>query len=1341
MTSVKWRSAFFGMFLASCFLQPLLLAQLSYRASKPLGPSAVTRTKEEAEEQRKIAQGSRFRGWKHTGNPERFRTCGAACLPTKPGIAESRLRPLIQPAAPPMSGFNLRPTMPAGAIPTSVAVGDFNADGHLDWVVSNGADNSLWLYLGRGDGTANLPTIIPLKGLSPVWVTAVDLRSNGILDLVVAEADSGTIGVLLGNGDGTFQLETEYQLTVSPLFVLGGDFNGDGKLDIAVGLFGTLATGPLAMLPGDGQGHLGAPLSTAAQSASVGQWLATADLNGDGKPDLIVVDPDDDLPHGGAQVYLNNGNGTFSEGQLVYSNALGESVFALTAALVDLNADGCVDAVVTDSLGIAYVFTGNCSGTFNKPAFSQYSLGDVGGTIQLVDLNRDGNLDIVTSGVFLTGLGRVGIGDLGGNLVSVLLGDGTGHFSRGGLYRAEPSMFGSAVGDLNGDGFPDLITANEVSNSSTVFLNDGKGGFGDPQGEIIGYDSGTVNSPDGPFVLSDVDGNGTQDIVFLQIPPLYPGLEQITSLLNDGTGKFSAPIRSPLWNTGNIVNPGDFVLADFRNTGRPDALIDGLEGEESFILFAPNIGGGEFGQFTMTTVTGASGPLAVGDFNGDGKLDFVTAWIDQSSTANVQELGVFLGNGDGTFGRGPNYAFADGSASARPSLIYTGDFNRDGKLDLLVWDGGLYEFLGNGDGTFQPARFLFPSFGSFTLADVNRDGWPDIVAFTDGMGNPADYVPTVSVFLGQADGTFKLSESYTPYLDTLLIPYDFGGSVPAHAFEAVLADFNADGNPDLALFQTPALSDRSFVQILYGNGDGTFTPTYGAYWLNKPFVPEFAVDLNGDGRADLIEQDNLTSSFNVVKSTSVATGLQLQILSTPFVGGTGYGRVTLTLPSNSATPVSLTASDPNVMLPSVTVPAGSTSQDFQFSIGAGFNPATVFSVLGQAGSATAVAYGYQPPGPQPFVDMEPTAVLFGNSDVGFNSAPQSVTVKNLGSAAFTVDMISMIEPWFSQTNDCGATVPVGGSCIVQVTFLPPDPELEPGALRLFYNGGYLQAVDLDGFGAGLQIVPCCLSFTANVGSTSPAQTITVTNSGTRSLQLKISPSINGFFETNDCGTLNGGSSCHINVTFQPSVPGLVTGGIEITDTAPKDNQYGASLSGTGIPAPDFSLSSSTNKDTVTPGQPATYDLSVTSVNGFSGMVGLSCSVAPGGPVCTTSASSVNVSTGQPASFTLTVSTSTSTAALIPAHPSKDTQRSIVLWTSLGTVFVGGIFCYGRVRKRKGTVTAVLLLLLMCSCGGGSTGSGTSGGSSSGTPAAAYTVIVKAVNGATAHTITLSLTVQ
>jgi hypothetical protein len=776
----------------------------------------------------------RFRGRRHTPRAamvDQF-SHSAVGHSAIPYAASHKLQRSSNQPAPPSNGFAFRLSLLAGQIPTSVATGDFNGDGKLDWAISNGEDNSIWLYFGNGDGTAGLPTILPTAGIGPAWMIATDLNGDGKLDLVVAEVDSLTIGVFLGNGDGTFQTEARYAVPAPPLFVLAGDFTGDGKLDIAVGMAGTTTTGPVAVLPGDGAGHLGAALYTADPNPSVGYWLAAADLNSDGKLDLIVVDPDDGLPHGGAQAYLNNGNGTFMAGQVFFSNQITVAPveIALSVAIADVNNDGCKDAVMTESFGLAYVFDGKCDGTFTTPG-ATYALGDIGGSIQLVDVNGDGVLDLVTSGILLSGAGGSGLGSVAGNEVCVLLGDGTGHFGSARTYRGDISMYSLAVADLNGNGFPDVVTANQGSNSASVFMNDGTGGFGDPQGEGFGSNSGITNAPDSPFVFADVDGNGTLDMAVLdrQADPASPLL--ITTLLNDGTAKFSAPIQTPIFSEmPSGMDPGSFVLADFRNTGHPDALVVSLG--SPFIVFAPGLGNGQFGQYTMTTPPGATGLVAVGDFNGDGKLDFVTVSSAGTTTAPQQVLSVFLGQGDGTFQTGQSVVFQSDNRLAAPSIVYVGDFNGDGNLDVLVWNYGLFEFLGNGDGTFQAGRVLFDTFGAFILADVNGDGLPDILAATDAFGNPyggADgylAIGEFSVFLGQPDGTFKNSQTYAPYLYTFYQPALYGTFIPLNPFPGVVGDFNGDGNLDVAVFPvTDTLVQSSEMQILYGNGDGTFTPS------------------------------------------------------------------------------------------------------------------------------------------------------------------------------------------------------------------------------------------------------------------------------------------------------------------------------------------------------------------------------------------------------------------------------------------------------------------------------------------------------------------------------------
>lgn len=203
----------------------------------------------------------RFRGWRHTqaGTLPRQLNRSHLLAPTGP-VAVSRRKSSSsnQTTTPPFNGFAFRPDLPAGRIPTAVAAADFNGDGKLDWAISNGQDNTIWIYLGNGDGTSTLPTILPITGVSPTWLIQTDLNGDGKADLVVAEADSSTVGVFLGNGDGTFQAEVEYSVPAPPLYLVADDFTGDGKVDIAVGMIDSAATGSVAVLPGDGLGHLGA---------------------------------------------------------------------------------------------------------------------------------------------------------------------------------------------------------------------------------------------------------------------------------------------------------------------------------------------------------------------------------------------------------------------------------------------------------------------------------------------------------------------------------------------------------------------------------------------------------------------------------------------------------------------------------------------------------------------------------------------------------------------------------------------------------------------------------------------------------------------------------------------------------------------------------------------------------------------------------------------------------------------------------------------------------------------------------------------------------------------------
>ena len=383
-----------------------------------------------------------------------------------------------------------------------------------------------------------------------------------------------------------------------------------------------------------------------------------------------------------------------------------------------------------------------------------------------------------------------------------------------------------AVADVNGDGKLDVVVANNCSSgncfsgaavgSVSVLLGNGDGTF---QTAVV-FESGGGGATS--VAVADVNGDGKPDLLVANFCATTSNCANgtLSVLLGNGNGTFRPPVA---YNSGGSLAVS-LAVADVNGDGKPDVVVanctncGSLPGNGSVGVLLGN-GDGTF-QAAQVFTTGEPSAVAIADVNGDKKPDVIVAQCVSPVFGCVPgQVGVLLGNGDGTFQTIVTY----GTAAANPNSVVVADVNGDGKLDLVVGnasgtaphgggDGAAAVLLGNGDGTFQPA-VIYPAGGdpqtgetlALAVADVNNDGKLDLV-LTDTHGACTDpNQSTVTVLLGKGDGTFQSAVGYC------------SGGLGADSI--AVADVNGDGKPDLLVANSgTASSSAGQVGVLLNSG-------------------------------------------------------------------------------------------------------------------------------------------------------------------------------------------------------------------------------------------------------------------------------------------------------------------------------------------------------------------------------------------------------------------------------------------------------------------------------------------------------------------------------------------
>jgi len=1081
----------------------------------------------------------------------------------------------------------------AGTTPWSVAVGDFNGDGYLDLAVANYDSYNVSVLLNNGDGTFAAAVNYGAGGYYPQSVTVGDFNGDGKPDLAVANSYMSTVSVRLNNGDGTFKGEVRYSLGAAGGYsVAVGDFNGDGKLDLALACYNSYASW-VSVLLGNGDGSFQLYVSYNAGfdplSATVG------DFNGDGKPDLAVGNTD-----GTVSVLLGKGDGTF---QAPVNFAAGYNAASVTVG--DFNGDGKPDLAVANNAysGSVSVFLNTTKpatstsliSDVNPSAFGQAVTftatvsalgGTPTGTVTFMDGATSLGTEPLSSGTATLTTSALAAGSH--SITAVYGGDSTFGVSTSAVLVQTVQGPPAVSLDRSSINFGNRNLGTTSSGVGITVTNTGAGALSVSSVSLGGTNPGDFALSADTCTGTSVGSNGTCTVAVTFTPTALGARSATLSIYDNAPG---SPQTVALSGTGTLASTTTTISAPTATynanasvtvtvtssagtvTGSVSLTVDGgtptsqaLSGGSAVF----NVASPSAGDHTLSASYAAQGNFDASSSSGTLHVNKASPTITWSNPADI----VY------------------GTALSSTQLNAAASFNGSPIPGTLTYTPAAGTVLSAGNGQTLSVSFAPTDTTNFNSASasvqINVSKAPLSITANNaarqyGQANPT-FTATYSGFVNGENpsvltGTLACSSPATPSSPVSGTPYTItcsGQSSNNYAITYVAGQLTVN---KAHLTVTADAQTRA-----YGAANPTFTATLSGFQNGETLGTSGATGAASfSGTATTTTGTSAPGPYPITpaQGTLAATNYDF----TPFVDGTltinkailtvtadllsrAYGAADPTLTvsysglasgedqsvlggtlacTSSATPSSAVSGSPYTITCS-----GQSSTNYGISYAAG--ELTVTKATPAFSNLTAS---------QTIVFGTASATLSGKIAAGTVTPPagetMTITINGASQSASTGSAGA-----FTASFDTHA-IPAAASPYVITYSYAGDSD---------FSSAVEASTTVTVIAPAVSLSATSLSFGNQlVGTTGALQTVTLSNTGSAALTISSIATTGDFAETNTCGSsVAAGGSCTITVTFTPSAAGTLNGQLAITDNAPNSPQL-VSLAGTGTTVPVVGFSS------------------------------------------------------------------------------------------------------------------------------------------------------------------------